>query len=411
MSRDRLRELMKKHKESRNERLQKRTSPELEVERFTTIAPTPKPTNISSILSTPNVNINRNPFTPLVMPDKLDTIINGKKEEEKLTTPKLIPSTPVVQATPQVIPPTPKPVVQATPQVIPPTPVVQATPQLIPPTPKPVVQATPQVIPPTPKPVVQATPQLIPPTPKPVVQATPQVIPPTPKPVVQATPQVIPPTPKPVVQATPQVIPPTPKPVVQATPQVIPPTPKPVVQATPQVIPPTSVENQDVPQTNDIKEERLPVEPVEDGKEKSNYKTLWVKLIKKSNCTALSSDVIDGCRDLMEEIVKECCETLKDSKELDVQSVQVYIHSNIKNQVGEIDKDCVFPQNTFLKCIQHVLDTCGVTIRTDSVFVLQTFVEYLIVKMLNGAELVKEASKRKRVFATDLLISYQIYKM
>ena len=353
MSRDRLRELMKKHKESRNERLQKRTSPELEVERFTTIAPTPKPTNISSILSTPNVNINRNPFTPLVMPDKLDTIINGKKEEEKLTTPKLIPSTPVVQATPQVIPPTPKP----------------------------------------------------------VVQATPQVIPPTPKPVVQATPQVIPPTPKPVVQATPQVIPPTPKPVVQATPQVIPPTPKPVVQATPQVIPPTSVENQDVPQTNDIKEERLPVEPVEDGKEKSNYKTLWVKLIKKSNCTALSSDVIDGCRDLMEEIVKECCETLKDSKELDVQSVQVYIHSNIKNQVGEIDKDCVFPQNTFLKCIQHVLDTCGVTIRTDSVFVLQTFVEYLIVKMLNGAELVKEASKRKRVFATDLLISYQIYKM
>jgi hypothetical protein len=31
--------------------------------------------------------------------------------------------------------------------------------------------------------------------------------------------------------------------------------------------------------------------------------------------------------------------------------------------------------------------------------------------MLNGAELVREASKRKRVFATDLLISYQIHKM
>jgi hypothetical protein len=39
---------MKKHKESRNERLQKRTTADSEIERFTTITPTPKPTNISA---------------------------------------------------------------------------------------------------------------------------------------------------------------------------------------------------------------------------------------------------------------------------------------------------------------------------------------------------------------------------
>jgi hypothetical protein len=61
--------------------------------------------------------------------------------------------------------------------------------------------------------------------------------------------------------------------------------------------------------------------------------------------------------------------------------------------------------------ISDVLKANECHIRPESVFVLQTFVESLLVKMLNGAELVREASKRKRVFATDLLISYQIHKM
>ena len=64
-----------------------------------------------------------------------------------------------------------------------------------------------------------------------------------------------------------------------------------------------------------------------------------------------------------------------------------------------------------MNMISEVLKSFGCTIRPECVYVLQTFVESLLVKMLNGAELVREASKRKRVFATDLLISYQIHKM
>ena len=98
MSRERLRELMKKHKESKNERIQKRNQ-DSDFERLTTITPTPKPSfltkteepsnfklALSQALTTSTPNLNRNPFTPLVMPDKLDKAING--------TPQLIPITP-----------------------------------------------------------------------------------------------------------------------------------------------------------------------------------------------------------------------------------------------------------------------------------------------------------------------------
>ena len=153
----------------------------------------------------------------------------------------------------------------------------------------------------------------------------------------------------------------------------------------------------------------------ESKKEKNivNNKTLWVNLIKKSNCQALSSDVIEGCKDLTEEIVREICELVvsKGKKEIEVDDVKAYIEKNIKNKDTEIDKNCVFSPSAFLNNIENVLKSFECTISPETVFLLQTFVESLLVKMLNGAELVREASKRKRVFATDLLISYQIHKM
>jgi hypothetical protein len=75
------------------------------------------------------------------------------------------------------------------------------------------------------------------------------------------------------------------------------------------------------------------------------------------------------------------------------------------------NSDLVFPQSNFYKFILSILHESKVSIKPEYLFVLQMYIEFIIVKMLNGAELVKEGSKRKRVFATDLLISYQIYRM
>ena len=80
MSRERLRELMKKHKENRNERIQKRnteitpqnlalseTPPLNELSNFRTILQ-------KALQDNQTPNLKRNPFTPLVMPDKLNNI-------------------------------------------------------------------------------------------------------------------------------------------------------------------------------------------------------------------------------------------------------------------------------------------------------------------------------------------------
>ena len=459
MSRDRLRELMKKHKEGRNDRVQKRNIENnvSEFERLN-IAPTPKPniadpSNFRLVLqqalqdnNTPNLK--RNPFTPLVMPDKLNSTINEESillssldSNEQI--PQSIPQTPIPNLVPQtvaptsqpiMIPQTPKPVVPQTPQTVVQTP----KPVMIPQTPQTVVQTPkPVIIPQTPKPVIPQTPQVMP-TPKPVIiPQTPQVMP-TPKPVTPQTPQIVVPTPKPV------IIPQTPKPVlVPQTPQTVAPTPKPVVSQkleTPQSLvmptPKAGLKYSEILELNkgEIKNEVEKVEQKEDEssaykdisnleqkvelnvnskKEKTNNKTMWINLIKKSNCQALSSDVIEGCKDLTEEIIKELCENVvqKGKKDISVDEIKEYIDKNIKNKETEISTECVFPPSVFMGMISDVIKSFECIIRPECVYVLQTFVESLLVKMLNGAELVREASKRKRVFATDLLISYQIHKM
>ena len=458
MSRDRLRELMKKHKEGRNDRVQKRNieNNSSEFERLN-IAPTPKPniadpSNFRLVLqqalqdnNTPNLR--RNPFTPLVMPDKLNSTINEdsillSSLDNNQQIPQSVPQTPV----PQTVAQTPKPVlVPQTPQTVAPTPkpfMVPQTPQTVAPTPKPVIiPQTPQVIP-TPKPIMAPqTPQVMP-TPKPVmVPQTPQTVALTPKPVlIPQTPQTVAPTPKPVIEPqTPQTVALTPKPVL--IPQTVAPTPKPVIEPqTPQTLvqltPKIGLKYSEILELNknDVKDEVEVVEQKEDEssaykdisnldqkvelnvnskKEKTNNKTMWINLIKKSNCQALSSDVIEGCKDLTEEIIKELCENIvhKGKRDISVEEIKEYIDKNIKNKESEISVDCVFPPSVFMSMISEVIKSFGCVIRPECVYVLQTFVESLLVKMLNGAELVREASKRKRVFATDLLISYQIHKM
>ena len=233
------------------------------------------------------------------------------------------------------------------------------------------------------------------------------------------------PTPKQAVPQTPvpQLVQPTPKQVVPQTPvpQLVQPTPKQAVPQTPvqQLVQPSP--KQGVLQSGNNRDELIDEnesnEEMSDNRfdpvktDKTNYKSLWVKLINRSTCKALCKDVIEGCKDLTEEMIKELCEEYKEKEIITLQDVKIFIEKNLKDKSTDLVTDCVFPQNIFMKVIQEVLDNNNKKIEVDSVYRLQVYTESLLIKILNGAELIKEASKRKRVFATDLLICYQIYKM
>ena len=142
--------------------------------------------------------------------------------------------------------------------------------------------------------------------------------------------------------------------------------------------------------------------------EKTDNKSLWIKLISKSTCKSLSSDVIDGCKDLTEEIVRELCDIVKSKSKTYITLLE------LKEFIGKevvSDSACIFPQHTFLSMIKNVLIMSECKLCNESVYLLQIYIEIYMIKLLNGAEMVKESSKRKRVLATDLLISYQINKL
>jgi hypothetical protein len=447
MSRERLRELIKKHKETRNERVSKRTTDQLsnsinpvETPISNSIMATPKPdSNFKLALRNelfhmnPTPQLTKNPFTPLVMPDKLNEAVNSNNNEEStesstdsqitnleedsqlesqtpnIQTPVVsqsIPQTPSVSQTPNIqttsILQTPVPKTPAR-QPVPQTPVTQ-TParQLVPQTPVPKTPAR-QPVPQTPVPQTPAR-QLVPQTPVPQTPAR-QLVPQTPVPQTPAR-QPVPQTPVPQTPAR-QLVPQTPVPQTPAR-QPVPQTPNIQSQSIPQI--PAHQINSYKPMDT---ESKVPEEDIEN----LDNKSLWVKLIKRSQCTALSSDVIDGCKDLIREVIREMCEFVIENGQYELTSeiINKYISTHFKNlQINtqmNSNSDLVFPQSNFYKFIISILHDSKVSIKPEYLFVLQMYIEFIIVKMLNGAELVKEGSKRKRVFATDLLISYQIYRM
>jgi hypothetical protein len=434
MSRERLRELMKKHKESRNERINQKKTNELNEVIGNNNNPslsinTPKPPSVFKLAlhqtlfdnNNPTPNLTKNPFTPLVMPDKLNEAVNNESstEETKQTEEEPIlnkDSTSESQPTSSIAPtPSKPPMTESTP-IIPQTPSKPPMTELTPTVPQtPSVAPTPSrqlqtpVVPPTPSkplqtPVVEPTPSkplqtpVVPPTPSKPLQTP--VVPPTPSKPLQTP--VVAPTPSKPLQTP--VVPPTPSKPLQTP--VVPPTPSKPLQ-TPVVAPTPSRQLQTpvVEQPQMVEQEKL------DGK------SMWVKLIKKSQCTALSSDVIEGCKDLIHEIIREMCEYLvsNGSNSLTVDMIHKYISVHFKklqidSQVTE-NADLVFPQSNFYKFILPILNENKVVIKPEYLFVLQMYIEYIIVKILNGAEFVKDGAKRKRVIATDLLVAYQIYTM
>jgi hypothetical protein len=462
MSRERLRELIKKHKESRNERVGKRTTDQLsnsinpiETPISNSIMATPKPDSSFKLALrhelfnvNPTPHLTKNPFTPLVMPDKLNEAVNSNNTEEssESSTDSQITNleeesqvdsqTPNIQtqAVPQLIPATPSINQLVTQTSTIPTPSVPQTPvrQLVSQTPNIQTVSVPQtparqLVPQTPVPQTPAR-QLVPQTPVPQTPAR-QLVPQTPVPQTPAR-QLVPQTPVPQTPAR-ELVPQTPvpqTPVRQSVPQT------PVRQSVPQTPSvPSTPSRQSVAQTPNIQSQSIPQIPAhqinsykpmdteskvrEEDIENLDNKSLWVKLIKRSQCTALSSDVIDGCKDLIREVIREMCEFVIESGQYELTSeiINKYIAIHFKNlQINtqmNSNSDLVFPQSNFYKFIISILHESKVSIKPEYLFVLQMYIEFIIVKMLNGAELVKEGSKRKRVFATDLLISYQIYRM
>jgi hypothetical protein len=457
MSRERLRELIKKHKETRNERSVKRSTDQLsnsinpiETPISESIMATPKPDSSFKLALrhelfnvNPTPHLTKNPFTPLVMPDKLNEAVNSNNTEKlsESSTDSQITNleeesqvesqTPNIQtpAVPQLIPATPSinQLVTQTSDI--PTPSVPQTPniqtasvpqtparQLVPKTPVPQTPAR-QLVPQTPVPQTPAR-QLVPQTPVPQTPAR-QLVPQTPVPQTPSRQSIVQ-TPVPSTPSRQSIVQ-TPVPQTPAR-QLVPQTPVPSTPARQSVVQTPNIQSQSIPQIpahqiNSYKPMDTESKVREEDIENLDNKSLWVKLIKRSQCTALSSDVIDGCKDLIREVIREMCEfTIENGQyELTSEIINKYIATHFKNlQINtqmNSNSDLVFPQSNFYKFIISILHESKVSIKPEYLFVLQMYIEFIIVKMLNGAELVKEGSKRKRVFATDLLISYQIYRM
>jgi len=137
-----------------------------------------------------------------------------------------------------------------------------------------------------------------------------------------------------------------------------------------------------------------------------------VRLIKSSNLQSAGAELVDGVRELMLEFTRTVLQQCADEKRLvNAQALHRFMATYIPNEETDLNEDIVLSSPHFERLIRPICEEFGYIIKRDTFYLLHLFVETIMVKILQGSDMVADAANRKRVCAKDVLVAYSIYMM
>jgi histone H3/H4 len=137
-----------------------------------------------------------------------------------------------------------------------------------------------------------------------------------------------------------------------------------------------------------------------------------IRLIRSSNLSSAGAELVDAVKELVVEFTKTVLTEVADpQRQITSTNLHRYIGFFIKNEENDMNQDVVLSPGHFQRLIQPICNEERYVIKRDSFYLLHLFVETVIVKILQGSDMVADAAKRQRVSAKDVLVAYSIYMM
>jgi hypothetical protein len=139
-------------------------------------------------------------------------------------------------------------------------------------------------------------------------------------------------------------------------------------------------------------------------------KTQIIKLLKTSEVQSISSDVIDAVKEVISTVVKDLCEFSKQGQISD-EKLSTYIAKFCDDIDRDIPSSTVILPASFELFVKPLFEENGCSLKRTSYHFFQQFMEYFIIKMMSGADMVSGVAKRQRVTSVDLLVALHIYML
>ncbi len=137
-----------------------------------------------------------------------------------------------------------------------------------------------------------------------------------------------------------------------------------------------------------------------------------IRLIRSSQLNSAGAELVDAVKELIVEFTKTVLESTVDQQRvISANNLHKYMATFVPNEDKDLNNDVVISPVHFERLIRPIVEENKYIVKRDTFFLLHLFVETVMIKVLQGSDMVADAAKRQRVSAKDVLVSYSIYMM
>ena len=141
-------------------------------------------------------------------------------------------------------------------------------------------------------------------------------------------------------------------------------------------------------------------------------KTNFLRLIKAAGVPSANANVMEAVREIVPDFFNRICETfLPNEQTVDINKVNQIISRYIRDEEKELIQEASLTTSQFQGLISDVCASRGLVCKRDAIYMLHLFLESMIHKFLQGADMIAEANRRQRIDAKDVSVAYMIYTM
>jgi hypothetical protein len=139
-----------------------------------------------------------------------------------------------------------------------------------------------------------------------------------------------------------------------------------------------------------------------------------LQTIKNRDVDNISADCVDEIKDVLQDFTSHMFELFSEGDKVIVaerDDVKAYIALFIEDEDKEMVNDLVLPSKDIELAINNISDRYNVKIKKDVIYLVHMFLESILVKVIDGAKMINEIGKTKRLFGKEIKTAYKIYML
>ena len=136
--------------------------------------------------------------------------------------------------------------------------------------------------------------------------------------------------------------------------------------------------------------------------------------IKNRDVDTISADCVDEIKDILQDFTSHMFELFSEGDKVVIaerDDVKAYIGLFIEDEDKEMVNDLILPSKDIELAINNISDIYNVKIKKDVIYIVHMFLESILVKVIDGAKLINEMCKTKRLSGKEVKTAYKIYML